>query len=168
VSDEDLRLIERQARDGDRAALVRLTHTRLRTGLGVLWAWIEKLGDYRINLGIGSSLRVPPASPEGPPGTIEMIVRGFSTGGDVSLESRFEPPPPADRKAWVIACLDVERAVFALYPYFPNGKDVDGPYLLDLASGRMISTSVRRIVSILPGAATCRRSQASPESSTDS
>jgi len=135
-----LRELERAAKD-DPSALTRLTVERLRRREGVLLVWIAERGDYRIHLG-DHSLRVSPTAPVGPEGAIEVVLRGFASGGEATLSLPTIPVAPPEKQAWVLACLDVVACVFGLSgsaPLVVGGKDVSGPMLLDLRSGRFVS-----------------------------
>ena len=150
MSDEALRELERAA-PNDPAALTKLTAERLRRNEGVVLVWVAER-NIRIDLGGGSAIRSPERNPLGPEGAIEVVLRGFLSGGEAAL---FGSPgalvPVEDKKAWVLACLSVTDAVFGRL-HAPGGRDVTGPMLLELHTKRFLTgISVTAGVSAEPG-----------------
>lgn len=146
--DEDLRTLEREAELYGGSSLAKLATARLRAGRGLLWLWVAVHGDYRIILGDGYmegdlfQLRAPVSMPVPPPDTVEVTVEGWVMGGDARPGGpRAEPPPPRVRRAWVTACLDIEKAVFGKRP--SGGVDVNGPHLVDLATKKVVTIATR-------------------------
>jgi len=125
MPDEALRGLERVAKD-DQTALTRLTAERLRRNEGVVFVWI---GDTHPRL-------QSPSNPQGPAGSIEVMLRGFMTAGEVPFGT---PPgmliPVIDKRAWVLACLNITDAVFGRFQ--SNGRDLTGPMLLELHTKRL-------------------------------
>lgn len=148
MSDEALRELERAAKE-DPVALTRLTAERLRRREGVLLVWIAERGDYQIHLSETVGLRTPPKTPTGPDGAIEVVLRGFASGGEAALGLPTTPAAPSEKQAWILACPDVASYVMSgVLGFAPShvGKDVSGPMFLDLRSGRLAS-----LVSITAG-----------------
>ncbi len=168
MTDVSLRELERLSAGDDAQARTRLTIERLRHKTGVMWLWIAKRGGYRINLGLGSGLTAPETRPRGPDGCVEVTLHGYVAGGEIVVDPVLEtlPPAPAVKRAWVMACLSVESAVFDREPV-PVGVDVQGPLLLDLKHGVLVDINRRPDVSIrhiierdaagLPKPVTCDR-----------
>ena len=137
MSDDDLRQLERAAKDEGGAALARLAAARLRAGSGLLWLWVANHGNYRISLG-DYALRAPAANPVAPPNTIEVTVSGFMDDGyTIGEHVGRDPPPPLMRQGWVSACLDIRQAVFGDKP--TGGTDVTGPMIYDIETWRVAS-----------------------------
>lgn len=147
MSDEEVRGLERAATH-DPEAMSRLTLTRFRRTDGVVWLWVAEHG-CRIDLGGGIGIHTLDRNPVGPPGAMEVKVIGFRDGGDVSLvdSERVTPPVPTERRAWILACLDVVGAVLGR-EVPPEGRDVRGPFLLDLATRRLVGLSVSSPVTL--------------------
>jgi hypothetical protein len=62
------------------------------------------------------------------------------TGGEVTLSGDLGSSAPKPKRAWALACLDVSSGVFAFTALpTPRGRDVWGPMLLDLTTGRFIT-----------------------------
>lgn len=136
MSDEEIRALERAAVT-DPDALLRLTAVRLRRAEGVIFVWVEEPMRPVLNLGRGPT---PPPEPATPPaGALEVTVHGVSFGGDLVIgEGASQPRTPPDRRGWVLACLDVQDAIFARVD-LPRATGVSGPGLLELHTGRYVS-----------------------------
>jgi len=143
MPDDEIRALERAAAT-DPSALTRLTSVRIRRCEGVLWVWVH-VPSVRIDID-GSLARhgVPPelapevAGPEGPEGSVEITIHDYMTGGEVPLSGG--PGRAAPKRAWALACLDISSGVFALTTLpKPRVRDVAGPMLLDLLTGRFIT-----------------------------
>lgn len=142
MSDEEVRALERAAA-ADPTSRKKLTIERIRRGEGVLWLWVAQHA-CRIDFGGAFGVTIPENSPAGPPDAVEMKVVGFSNGGDLVVSGDFTtvtPPVPKERRAWVLACLDVTAAVLGR-EVPPPGHAVHGNMLLDLASGRLTHLSI--------------------------
>ncbi len=125
--DEDIRGLERAAIADGGYFLGRLANARLRVGSGLIWLWVARQG--------------PPTNPIGPRNAAEVVVGNLVLGGALSIaESSAEPRVPPVRRGWIEACLDLEEAVFR-GPRSTDGRDVDGPFLVDLATRRYANLS---------------------------
>jgi hypothetical protein len=155
MSDEARRELERAA-GHDPIALTRLTAERLRCKEGIVLVWVERPLATFVMLSSGgvASERWPttipwPATPaplaRGPEGSIEVILEGYATGGDTVLFG--QQPPPAPKRAWILACLDMASFVFE----FTLGSGPAPVGFLDLGSGRLASFgAISRNVAVGP------------------
>lgn len=136
MSDEEIRKVERDALAGDPQARHKLTTLRLRRRSGFVWLWIEVPLSAPLNIG-GPPLPVPVAVP--PPGTVELTVHGYATGGEMVLDGRPQPPA-TPKRGWALACLSVEAGILGREE-FPKSEYVSGPHLLDVESFRLVHFS---------------------------